>query len=1115
MGTYGGQFTGRNTLESLEPRLLLAADWTFLVYIDADNNLESAGIDDINEMEVAGSTPEVNVVVQIDRYENSWDPWDDHTHGDWTDTRRGLIVQDNNTALINSTLTSIGEANMAFSTTLSSFIQWGASTYPAEHYALVVWDHGGGTYGVCWDDTNGGNMTLAGLRAALADSGVHLDVLAFDCCLMSMIETAHEIAPYADVMVASEETIAFEGYPYDTILLDLTANPGWSAAELGASIVNRYGQYYFGGFWGATLASMDLSQVPALTAAVGGLTDAILSEHADLGAASTAWNAAEYFGYDFSDLGTFLQEMLNNATNPVVQSAALDALVQYNTTVLDNFTDVLQGTGMSIYFPGPSDVMDVSYRASNFHFLADTSWRQFLNAFRTTYPELTVLDGATSITDGETTPIDFGTVLGSTPYVSRSFLLRNEGLVPLNLGTMTVPEGFAVEPLLATSLPPGGQVPLTVSLITDTPGSYSGDVTIVTNDWDENPFTFAISGQVQASGEVTVLYDGNEIADGQSVPVDFGEKVQQQPASPQIFTIRNDGLDDLVLCPVQAPPGYVVTQPTVWLLAPGETTTFALTLDTALPGARAGEVSFYNSDGDESPFSFAVCGTVCGPDFVVADVRYCPGPYGTGMDPVCLSTCLVNAGMARFYRCQSVQVEARLSQDTIWGNADDVVVYQGMHHVVDLSVGQESRPYAETLRTSFGGVEVGSYYLAVKINADGAVCEMDEDNNVWWSESANVSLYPTSLYTRLIHGCKVSFKDDSGHTVRLKYTGPGYVDIRTSTGRTYQQMRGDIQDIVLGETTEASQLVISAGRQGTRVGDIVVRGSIKAILGKGVTVTGDVTITGTAGKIVLGDIADSHTITIGSAGVGETTSAVNLCFGRVAETSLISGTAISSLTVTEWLDGDGTADVIEAPWIGALTSTGDRRGGLEGHFQAGLVLGGAGGWLGTVRIAGDLRQADWDIDGQMGSFTVGGTVADSRIRATRGMAAITIGAADGSDFLAGVKPTVGRHADSRTDFLWTSASIGSFRVRGLRDGGQKRWYFQNSNVTAARIGKVDLLNVNYDNGKQGFGFYALRPPTGGGIASVRHLDKVTGERWSWPWPSDSVMAIPDMEIALL
>ena len=50
-------------LESL-PIILALNEWTFMVYLDADNNLEGAGIDDINEMEMIASDSNINVIVQ-------------------------------------------------------------------------------------------------------------------------------------------------------------------------------------------------------------------------------------------------------------------------------------------------------------------------------------------------------------------------------------------------------------------------------------------------------------------------------------------------------------------------------------------------------------------------------------------------------------------------------------------------------------------------------------------------------------------------------------------------------------------------------------------------------------------------------------------------------------------------------------------------------------------------------------------------------------------------------------------------------------------------------------------------------------------------------------------
>ena len=62
--------------------------WTFLINLDADNNLEEFGIKDVNELEVVGSTDEVNFVVQFDRIDGY-----DESNDDWTSTKRFYVTK--------------------------------------------------------------------------------------------------------------------------------------------------------------------------------------------------------------------------------------------------------------------------------------------------------------------------------------------------------------------------------------------------------------------------------------------------------------------------------------------------------------------------------------------------------------------------------------------------------------------------------------------------------------------------------------------------------------------------------------------------------------------------------------------------------------------------------------------------------------------------------------------------------------------------------------------------------------------------------------------------------------------------------------------------------------
>ena len=103
-------------------------------------------------------------------------------------------------------------ASMSDPGTLTDFIRWSAEMYPAEKYALVLWDHGGGAKGIIIDELYDGDMMrLEELHNALADANVPLEVVLFDACLMANLETACAISDSARWMCASEEVVAGKG----------------------------------------------------------------------------------------------------------------------------------------------------------------------------------------------------------------------------------------------------------------------------------------------------------------------------------------------------------------------------------------------------------------------------------------------------------------------------------------------------------------------------------------------------------------------------------------------------------------------------------------------------------------------------------------------------------------------------------------------------------------------------------------------------------------------------------------------------------------------------------------------------------------------------------------
>jgi len=225
-----------------------------MVYLDADNNLEDAGIDDFLEMAQVGSDASVNIVVQFDRI----DGYDDR-YGDWTSTKRFYIAQGMIPTAANA-LSDLGEVNMGAPQSLIGFVNWAKTNYPATNYALVLWDHGSGwklrrprppIKGVCYDDTSDGDglespELYSALRSITNDGANPIHLLAFDACLMGMIEVDNQIKPFVNVRAGSEEVEPGAGYPYDTILTSLVSNPNMSAATLGSEIVDKYYAYYNG-----------------------------------------------------------------------------------------------------------------------------------------------------------------------------------------------------------------------------------------------------------------------------------------------------------------------------------------------------------------------------------------------------------------------------------------------------------------------------------------------------------------------------------------------------------------------------------------------------------------------------------------------------------------------------------------------------------------------------------------------------------------------------------------------------------------------------------------------------------------------------------------------------
>lgn len=372
------------------------AKWTFMVYINAANNLEEFGPLNVNQMETVGSTSDVNIVVQ----------WKqaicfDCGSPDWVSTRRYFITKDNDNSHVNSHLIQdLGSGvNMGDWRTLRTFVTWAQNSYPADHYALVVWNHGAGwrptrsvtnklvrsfPRSVSIDDSTNSEIQIWELPQAL-NVTPQLDMLIFDASLMQMTEVAYEVrnsmkgpSGQAGILVGSEESPPGEGYPYDRFLADLAANPSMTAVQLGQQIAQRTIEAY-GNDTDITQSVVDLTKMQNVAdklSAFGTKLESHLVDSHD--AIITARQTAQNYKYpENKDLWDYAQIINANTGATDLKSAATDIQAAIQAAVLFERHGTINGKshGLAIYVPAPTDYL-TSY--TNLALGRTTNWPRFL-----------------------------------------------------------------------------------------------------------------------------------------------------------------------------------------------------------------------------------------------------------------------------------------------------------------------------------------------------------------------------------------------------------------------------------------------------------------------------------------------------------------------------------------------------------------------------------------------------------------------------------------------------------------------------------------------------------------------------------------------------------------
>lgn len=208
---------------------------TIMVYMNG-SDLESnygAASEDISEMLDAGVGENVNVIIQTMGTEE-WQNYDIAS-----DTAQTYKVEGDELVLLRDDL---GQLDCTAKDTLSEFIGYCKTEYPADRYLLLFWDHGGGpVYGFGYDQwqAEDASLTIAEMAAAFEENkDIRFDIIGMDCCIMASMETCYALAPYCRYALLSEDFESGLGWSYAGWMGSLEENPGMSTPLLGKLIVD-------------------------------------------------------------------------------------------------------------------------------------------------------------------------------------------------------------------------------------------------------------------------------------------------------------------------------------------------------------------------------------------------------------------------------------------------------------------------------------------------------------------------------------------------------------------------------------------------------------------------------------------------------------------------------------------------------------------------------------------------------------------------------------------------------------------------------------------------------------------------------------------------------------
>lgn len=333
--------------------------WTILLYMDADNNLEPFALTDWEEMAAAQFNGDVQIVAQIDRSDRVSDVANDWQAKRFVKGAEGW-----------QEVAALGELNMSSTETLTNFIAWGLQEFPAQNVGLIMWGHGGGWRGTGWDI--GEQLSLVQLQRGVQDgllaSGVEqLAFIGFDACLMGQHDVFVAMQDSTEIGIASSGLVPGNGWNYTAWLNNLADAPASDASDVARMVVESYASEYESDA-NARIAAVDLPAYALVSNSlrvVGELTAAEMPRYADDVSDALAGSRLTGVGQEREvvDLGRFAM-LLNQLSDPTLQAAAGTVGSAIEQSIIARHPEQF-ASGVGLYFPERDMAIDAAYQSAD------------------------------------------------------------------------------------------------------------------------------------------------------------------------------------------------------------------------------------------------------------------------------------------------------------------------------------------------------------------------------------------------------------------------------------------------------------------------------------------------------------------------------------------------------------------------------------------------------------------------------------------------------------------------------------------------------------------------------------------------------------------------------